>query len=161
AVLNAGYGYRLGPVSPRALQDMIEKPAAVTGYQFDPGLVIDILDDALKEPGHLPLVAYALKCLFESREGHRFTRDSYRSMGKVGGDIGNQADRVLESLKGSEIPKAFDRLFSELVHVQRDGSSTRRRVPLNNISSNPGVSKLIEALTAPGCRILVTDVEQN
>ena len=33
-VLNAGYHYHLGPVSPRALQDMIEQPAYVTGHIF-------------------------------------------------------------------------------------------------------------------------------
>jgi formylglycine-generating enzyme required for sulfatase activity len=161
ALLNAGYGYRLGRVSPRTLQDMIEKPAAVTGYEFDQGLVSEILEDSQQQPGRLPLVAYALKRLFETRTGRRFTRDSYLSMGKVAGAIGNEADRVIERFGPSKIYKAFDRLFSELVHIQDDRSPTRRRVPLSNFTSNPDVSELIEALAAPACRILITDVEQN
>ena len=34
-LINAGYIHHLGPVSPRALQDMIEEPARVTGYEFN------------------------------------------------------------------------------------------------------------------------------
>ncbi|MEQ1846871.1 MAG: DUF4062 domain-containing protein, partial [Nitrospira sp.] len=42
-VLNSPYQYHLGPVSPRMLQDLIEKPAEVTGYKFESGLVERIL----------------------------------------------------------------------------------------------------------------------
>ena len=163
-LLNTGYSYHLGRASPRTLQDMIEKPAQATGYEFEPGLVGEILDDAGQEPGHLPLIAYALKRLFEcskERKERRFTRESYLSVGKVAGAIGTQADRVLAGLKGPELSKAFDRLFSELVHIERDGSPTRRRVPLNEVGSNQSVSGLVEALAAPDCRILVTDLQQN
>ena len=71
-VLNDGYNYHLGPVSPRILQEMIEKPAQATGYEFEPHLVNAILDEAGKEPGNLPLVAYALKQLFEQRKDRIF-----------------------------------------------------------------------------------------
>ncbi len=47
---------------------MIQKPAAATGYTFEPGLVDRSYKMPGKEPGHLPLVAYALKQLFELRE---------------------------------------------------------------------------------------------
>jgi hypothetical protein len=65
-LLNSPYRYHLGPVSPRMLQDMIEKPAEATGYRFEPGLVERILQDTGQEPGNLALVEYALKQLFES-----------------------------------------------------------------------------------------------
>lgn len=42
-VLNAGYHYHLGPVSPRALQDMIEQPAHATGHTFDHQVIDYIL----------------------------------------------------------------------------------------------------------------------
>ena len=45
-VLNAGYHYHLGPVSPRALQDMIEQPAQATGYVFEPQVIDEILREA-------------------------------------------------------------------------------------------------------------------
>ena len=45
-VLNAGYHYHLGPVSPRALQDMIEQPAQATGYVFEYQVIDEILREA-------------------------------------------------------------------------------------------------------------------
>lgn len=50
-VFNAGYNYYLGPVSPRILQEMIEKPAQATGYEFETSLVDDILRDTAQELG--------------------------------------------------------------------------------------------------------------
>ncbi len=67
--INKGLHVLVGPISLMALQDMIQKPATATGYTFEPLLVNTILDDAGKDPGHLPLVAYALKQLFEQRQG--------------------------------------------------------------------------------------------
>jgi formylglycine-generating enzyme required for sulfatase activity len=158
ALLNAGYGYHLGRVSPRALQDMIEKPAAVTGYEFDPGLVSEILEDAQQEPGHLPLVAYALKRLFESREGRRFTRASYLSMGKVAGAIGKAADQVIQGLEEQALG-AFDKLFAELVRIERDRPPTRNRAALSAFKGDEGANKLIRALAGQECRILVVGAD--
>lgn len=42
-VLNAGYHYHPGPVPPRALQDMIEKPAYAIGYAFIHKVVDEIM----------------------------------------------------------------------------------------------------------------------
>src|SRR5262249_34183257 len=57
--------------------------------------------------------------------------------------------------------KAFDWLFGELVHLERDRLPTRRRLPLREVASNKSVLNLVDALAAPNCRILVTDAEQN
>ena len=46
-VLNAGFHFHLGPVSPRALQDMIEQPAQATGYVFEPQVINEILREAV------------------------------------------------------------------------------------------------------------------
>lgn len=97
-VLNANFNYHLGPVSSRVLQEMIEKPAQVTGYKFEPHLVDAILDEAGREPGNLPLVAYTLKQLFERRQGKIFTREAYHAMGGVAGAIGTKADQVMKAL---------------------------------------------------------------
>ena len=154
-VLNAGYNYHLGPVSPRILQDMIEKPAKATGYEFETGLVEDILRDAAQEPGSLPLVSYALKQLFERRRGRTFTHEAYRSIGGVVGAIGTQADQVMDGL-GEQAPGAFDKVFAELVHLEREPPPTRKRATLTVFNSNEGATRLIHALAGPDCRVLVT-----
>jgi energy-coupling factor transporter ATP-binding protein EcfA2 len=154
-LLNAGCNYHLGPVSPRVLQDMIERPAMATGYDFQPGLVDDILCDAAQEPGNLPLVAYALKQLFERRQGRTFAYGAYNTIGGVVGAIGTQADQVIAGLD-VEAVGAFDRVFAELVRIEREGPPTRKRVALSVFDSDRGAGELIAALAAPDCRILVT-----
>jgi formylglycine-generating enzyme required for sulfatase activity len=157
-LLNAGYNYHLGPVSPRVLQDMIEKPARAAGYEFESSLVDDILHDAAQEPGNLPLVAYTLKQLFERRRARTFTRDAYQEIEGVAGAIGTQADQVIAGLD-AEALGAFDKVFAELVHIDRDRPPTRKRVTLAAFKADEGANKLINALAGPDCRVLVTGGE--
>jgi Sulfatase-modifying factor enzyme 1/Domain of unknown function (DUF4062) len=154
-LLNTGCNYHLGPVSPRVLQDMIEKPALATGCKFEPRLVEDILSDASQEPGALPLVAYALKQLFDRRRERTFTRDAYEKFRGVAGAIGTQADHVISGLD-AEALGAFDQVFAELVHIERDRPPARKRVTLAVFKADEGASKLINALAGPECRVLVT-----
>jgi formylglycine-generating enzyme required for sulfatase activity len=154
-LLNEGDNYHLGPVSPRALQDMIERPAQVTGYDFEAGLVNDILNEAAQEPGTLPLVAYALKQLFERRRERTFTRDCYKEIKGVAGAIGTQADQEIANLD-HHAQSAFDRVFAELVHIERDRPPTKKRASLAMFKGNEGANELINALAGPDCRILVT-----
>lgn len=153
-VLNLGYNYHLGPVSPRILQDMIERPAQATGYDFEPGLVDDILRDAAQEPGSLPLVAYALKQLFERQREQTFTYNAYKAIGGVAGAIGTQADQVMEKLD-EQARGSFDKVFVELVHLERERPVTRKRAPLADFTSDKAANQLIEALAGQHCRILV------
>lgn len=159
-LLNAGYNYHVGPVSVTALKAMIEQPANVTGYEFEENLVDRLIDEAGKEPGSLPLVAYALKQLFERRVGCMFTHEAYQAMGGIAGAIGTKADEVLMKL-GSEAGPAFDRVFAELVHPERDRPPTRKRVPLSVFQDDVGATRLIQQLAGQDCRVLVTSGEEK
>ncbi len=159
-VLNTGYHYHLGPVSSRILQEMIEKPAQATGYEFEPHLVDAILDEAGKEPGNLPLVAYTLKQLFERRKGKIFTRAAYKAFGGVAGAIGTKADQVMDTL-GADTRASFDKVFAELVHLDRDRPPTRKRVSLASFKDDVGATTLIQALAGKDCRVLVTGGEKH
>ena len=154
-LLNSPYRYHLGPVLPRMLQDMIEKPAEATGYTFERGLVERILQDTGQEPGNLALVEYALKQLFEKQEGRVFTVGAYEAIGGVVGAIATKANAVLSDLE-EEVRGAFDAVFAELVHLERERPSTRRRAAVSTLSSNQAALQLIDALTGPECRVLVT-----
>lgn len=153
--INDGFHVLVGPISLTALQDMVQKPAAATGYTFDQQLVETILDDAGKEPGNLPLVAYVLKQLFERRQDRTFTRAAYQTMGGVGGAIGSEADRVMATL-GQKAGAAFDRVFAELVHIERDRPPTRKRAGLSRFSNDDEAVKVVQVLAGPECRVLVT-----
>ncbi|MBS0152093.1 MAG: SUMF1/EgtB/PvdO family nonheme iron enzyme [Nitrospira sp.] len=155
-LLNSPYRYHLGPVSPRMLQDMIEKPAEATGYTFESGLVERILQDTGQEPGNLALVEYALKQLFERRASRTFTVEAYETIGGVVGAIATKANEVLSGLD-EDVRGAFDRVFAELVHLDRERPPTRRRTVVSTFSSNPAAVQLIEALAGSECRVLVTN----
>jgi hypothetical protein len=154
-LLNSPYRYHLGPVSPRMLQEMIEKPAEATGYSFNPGLVERILQDTGQEPGNLALVEYALKQLFERRNGREFTVEAYEAIGGVVGAIATKANDVLSG-SDEEVRSAFDTVFAELVHLERERPPTRRRAAVSTFSSNQAAQKLIDALAGQECRVLVT-----
>lgn len=153
-MLNRGYNYHLGPVSPRILQEMIEKPAQATEYEFAPYLVGEILDEAGIEPGNLPLVAYTLKQLFAERQGKTFTREAYRAMGGVAGAIGTKADQVMGTL-GTEAGDSFDRVFVELVHLEWDRAPSRKRAPSAIFQHDPSSLQLISTLASQDCRVLI------
>jgi formylglycine-generating enzyme required for sulfatase activity len=154
-VLNSSYQYHLGPVSPRMLQEMIEKPAKATGYQFEPGLVERILQDTGQEPGNLALVEYALKQLFERRTDRTFTLEAYEAIGGVVGAIATKANEVLSGLE-EEVRGSFDRVFAELLHLERERPPTRRRAIRSTFSSHQAAINLIDALAGQECRVLVT-----
>ncbi|TKB70058.1 MAG: DUF4062 domain-containing protein [Nitrospira sp.] len=155
ALLNSPYRHHLGPVSPRVLQDMIEKPAHATGYEFEQGLVERILQDTGQEPGNLALVEYALKQLFERRKGRIFRMEAYEAIGGVVGAIATKTNDVLSGLD-EQVGGSFDRVFAELMHLERERPPTRRRAAVSMFSSNQAAKKLIDALAGQECRVLVT-----
>lgn len=154
-LLNSPHRYHLPPVSPRMLQDMIEKPAEATGYTFEPRLVERILNDTWQEPGNLALVEYALKQLFERRVGREFTMEAYTTIGGVVGAIATKANDVVSGLE-EEVRGAFDTVFSELVHLERERPPMRRRAAVSTFTSNQAAMELIGALAGQECRVLVT-----
>lgn len=159
-VLNTGSNYHLGPVSARSLQKMIEQPAEVTGYKFESNLVDMIIDEAGKEPGNLPLVAYTLKQLFEHRRERTFTFAAYEEIGGIVGAIGTKADEVMNKL-GSDTIASFDRVFAELVHLVWDRPPTRKRVSMKKFTDDSEAITLIQALGGQDCRILVIGQESG
>jgi hypothetical protein len=159
-VLNAGFHFHLGPVSPRALQDMIEQPAQATGYVFEPQVIDEIMHESSQEPGSLPLVAYVLKQLFERRHERTFTRDAYKAIGGVAGAIGSQADQVMAGL-AIDVRCAFDSVFAELVHLERERPPTRKRASFARFIPDKAANRLIDALAGPDCRVLVKSGDER
>ena len=155
--INDGFHYLVPPISPTAWLDVIKKPAVATGYTFEDGLLDAILSEIGlgKEPGNLPLVAYALNQLFVQRRGNTFTHAAYQAMGGVAGAIAAAADQVMKTL-GEGASASFDRVFAELVHLEQDRPPTRKRVPVAVFQNDASAKQLIRTLAGSDCRILVT-----
>ena len=117
----------VGAMNPEELRWAIEKPARRCGGTVDPGLVELLLQDTLgrmdhqsrserpgedstedstmssAQPGHLPLLEFALSELWGRRVGGRLTTAAYREIDGLVGALERHADAILAQL-GREDP---------------------------------------------------------
>jgi formylglycine-generating enzyme required for sulfatase activity len=68
--------------------------------------------------------------------------------------IGTAADQVIQG-SDKEALGAFDRVFADLVHIERDRPPTRKRATLAAFKSDESANKLVNALAGQECRVLV------
>jgi hypothetical protein len=136
-----------------ALFEMIEKPAARAGLEFEAGLTQRILDDTGTQPGALTLMAFALAALYDAREPPgRLTNKSYDAFNGVRGAIIKRAEEKFIALD-ADVQAAFGEVFKFLVQIDERGTATRRRASLHQLSYSPAAATLIDALTK--ARLLV------
>ncbi|MFO1428874.1 MAG: hypothetical protein U1F76_01840 [Candidatus Competibacteraceae bacterium] len=159
--LNTGF-YSLPTPNVVDLYDMITRPAALAGLQFeDPELPLEILSDTGNEPGALALMAAALAELYKKRTlAGILTRAAYEELGKVEGVIANLADEAYDALS-TEAQAALGSVFGELVEIDERGVATRRRAPLDQVRHTPAATELIDRFTDPKIRLLVTSEGEN
>ncbi|WP_329484214.1 serine protease [Kribbella sp. NBC_01484] len=120
----------LGGLDTGALAEVVERPAALAGLEFQPGLAEVIVRDAVATGGSLPLLAYALSELEPSCIGSgSISYEAYEQIGGVHGALARRAAVALTSLELSGVTLAP--LFARLVSIQGDGSAVKRRVYLD------------------------------
>lgn len=138
-----------------ALHEMITRPAARAGLDFEPELPDRILNDTGADPGALALLAFALHELYEAKTPDgKLTLTAYEGFGGVKGAISKRAEMAFESL--SQAAQAFlGSVFRDLVEVNERGVATRRRAELARVASSPEARDLVDAFT--DARLLVTD----
>ena len=144
----------LGPMERDELERTIVEPAHRVGFDFEKGLVKRILDDVVSEPGHLPLLEFALTELWARCKGRVMTHSDYEAIGEAEGALTRRADEEFDKLPLSQ-QKTAQRILTKLVRVARpeEGSEdTRKRLSLGELDEEARVvvGKLAEA------RLLVT-----
>ncbi len=113
----------LTPVKVPAREDLrraLEQPAARFGYAFeDDGLVDEMLEAVEGERGALPLLAFAVARLWETRDRERkmLTREAYGDIGGVAGALAHHAEAVLERI-GRGRQGVVRELFRNLVTAE-------------------------------------------
>jgi len=119
----------LGPLDAADLKVIIERPTRLAGLSWsEPSLPERIVEDALGEPGALPLIENVLLLLWQKREGNVLCARLYRELGGVGGALSRSADTLLNSL-GKD---SRERAMNVLMHLVRPGyeaEPTRRTIP--------------------------------
>jgi hypothetical protein len=115
----------MGPMTRDELKSAIEKPAALQGAVFEPGLVERILDDVGEKPGNLPLLEFALTLLWEAQSDGWLTHADYEAIGCVEGALARYADEVFEGLDKADQEQARH-FFIQLVKPGEGTEDTRR-----------------------------------
>jgi hypothetical protein len=152
--------FLVAAMNDRELRQAMEEPAIRAGAEFEPGLVETLLEDVRRQPGALPLLQHALLELWNRREdGRRLTHAAYGAIGKLQGAVERRANEVFSHLSADD-QELSRRVFLRLVHLGEGAEDTKRRVQLRELLVLGGearVHKLIESLTAPDSRLLVTE----
>jgi formylglycine-generating enzyme required for sulfatase activity/energy-coupling factor transporter ATP-binding protein EcfA2 len=147
-----GAQVNVGPMTRAELEQAITSPARRVELSFADGLVTRILDDVGDEPGHLPLLEFVLKRLWEDRQGPKLSHQAYDAMGGLQGAVATKAEEVFGKLTSLE-QDAVKGVFLQVVRAGEAGEDTRRRAALSDIGSaaRDVIKKLADA------RLLVTN----
>lgn len=140
----------------------IEGPAKAVGLVYDDGLPQRILEDVRRQPGSLPLLQYALKTLYERREGNRLTTAAYEAIGGVRRALATHAENVFLQLNVAQ-QAIMRRVLLRLIEVAEGGEATRRRVARSDLSfrdvPDAAVQELLDLLTSAESRLLIASRE--
>ncbi|MEJ3657644.1 trypsin-like peptidase domain-containing protein [Actinomycetes bacterium KLBMP 9759] len=146
----------VGAMDRSQLREAVVRPAErAPGLSFEDGLVERILDDAVSEPGQLPLVESLLAQLWDRREGGALTLAAYTATGGVPGAIAQRAEDLVETFSDDPGHARLRRLFTALTRPDIDGRFLRRPVALAELA--PELRELVPRLA--GGRLLVVQRE--
>jgi WD40 repeat protein/DNA-binding winged helix-turn-helix (wHTH) protein len=134
----------LGALTGAALREAVERPAASMGYEFEEGLVEEMVQEVEK----LPLLAFAAAELWEKRDRERkvLTRAAYEETGRVGGALAQYAERTLRGI-GEE--RTVREIFRNLTTSQGTRVSMKREELLSvftdRVLAESVLSRLVDA----------------
>lgn len=156
-----GQYHLLAPSSPQ-LSQIIRYPAEAAGVVFEEHprkgrLEERIRDDALQEPGGLPLLEYALDELFRMGSGDGLLcHAEYEALGGVEGALRKRAGDTFARLGPSE-QEALGPLLHRLVRLgsSDDETLTRRVADYEVAIADPGAKGLVDAFIT--ARLLTAD----
>ncbi len=110
----------IGPPTGAALRRALVQPALKCGYRFeDEAMVDEMLAEVSGERGALPLAAFAMSRLWESRDRDRglLTRSAYQAIGGVAGALAQHAEATLDAIGQERVPIVRE-LLRNLVTAQ-------------------------------------------
>jgi WD40 repeat protein len=167
-----GFGtYDLLAAGPAELSEIVRRPAELAGISFEmhsrTGIALDaqLLEEAAREPGALPLLSYMLDGLYrqdiEKGEGTVLRHESADRLGGLKGAIATRAEETLARLP-ADVQAVLPRLLRALVTVSHGGDTpTSRSTSLDQFQAGGPLRQLVDALLAPDVRLLVSEGDQR
>jgi len=143
---------RVGPVPRERLPEIVEGPARLARLQLEDGLARAMVDDTETDDA-LPLLAFALRELYDRRVDGRLTLETYREkLGGLEGSVARAAEAVWAArpLSGEQ-QQALRRSFVSLARIDEGGDYARRALPWSAVPED--VREAMERFA--GARLLV------
>ncbi|MEP0873557.1 AAA family ATPase [Trichocoleus desertorum AS-A10] len=167
AVLNRLFseqGYLVPAMSPEELRQAIAKPAELAEHPLDAATIDLLVKDAEGREGALPLLQFALECIWEGLAEGKAPVETLKAINGVGGALAGKAQQIYDSLD-DERKAIARRLFLGLVHLGEGTKDTRRRASLDSLISHQdqpmNVKQVIHLFAAPGVRLITLSTENN
>ncbi len=124
----------LPPLSPAGLAAAVVTPAERVDVWFEDGVAAELIAEAARNPGSLPMLQFALTELYDRRVDGVIGQPALQALGGLAGAIGRRAEEVFGQLDGEQQANARD-LFARLVAPGRGLPDTRRRARLADLSA--------------------------
>ncbi len=142
----------VGPMEEASLRRVVVEPARRAGATVEPELVELVLRDLSPRGGPpeasaLPMLSHALLATWRHARNARLGVSDYVAVGGVAGAVQRTAEQVYGSLD-EEGQRAARWLFSQLVNVDEDGVTTRRRLETEALEDGDALPPVIEAFVA-------------
>ncbi len=113
------------PMNRKELQAAIAKPSEKLGIQLEQGLTERLIDAVSKQPGHLPLLEFALTQLWAKQKQGILSHAAYEEICGVEKALANHAKRVYIQLNQADRERS-QKIFIQLVHPGEGTEDTRR-----------------------------------
>jgi predicted Zn-dependent protease len=102
------------------------RQAEYAPFEFQPGLVNMLINDAGDRPDQLPLLQHALMRTWKASDCNLLTEANYTAAGRIEKSLSNDADDAFQQLAPDE-KRLVRHLFLLLCDVSPEGQITRRR----------------------------------
>ena len=156
----------LVPVMNRtSLRRIIEQPAQLAGYRFQPEIVDRLVAETEGYMGALPLLQFTLTLLWEGLSQGIPPEERLRAIGGVGGALADRAEHLYNALDSAE-KRIARKIFAELV-FHGETSYTPKRLVLEDIAAylknSERVQKILQSFAGAHTRLvtLAMDAEGN
>ncbi len=146
-------------LSKEQYREAIEQPAELMGIHVEPELRDVLLNELSGSIGELPLLAFVLQQLWETRRGSMLTLASFQQeLGGLQGALESHAENVMASL-GSDARACARWIFLSLVQLCDSTEDTRRQIPRDRLTSQQFDSTLVTTTleTLVANKLLVLD----
>jgi len=141
---------------PEGLRRAIVEPARTLGYRFeDDGLAEEMVEAVASERGALPLLAFAVACLWEKRDRKRrlLARAAYEEIGGVAGAVAQHAEATMDRI-GPERQGLVRDVFRNLVTARGTRAVADREELLSAFPQRKDAEEVLRVLV--DARLLTT-----